>query len=138
MPVSAKMFSLALAVATVSGCGGNPIHPEQQPLGRSFDLRSGATAGVEGGLSVRFDRVVSDSRCAIDAICIWEGDAVLSVTLSTSNAAQRDAEIHTQPAQSEVVYGQHRVSLSALAPYPRSGLPTRPEDYVATFIVTPR
>ena len=26
-------------------------------------------------LSIQFDNLVSDSRCPIDAICVWEGDA---------------------------------------------------------------
>lgn len=42
----------------------------QQPLGQPFDLRPGASAAVEGGLKVTFERVPSDSRCPMDALCI--------------------------------------------------------------------
>ena len=52
------------------------------PLDQPFDLRAGQSAVVPGGLKVTFDRVVSDSRCPIDAICVWAGEAVIALKLS--------------------------------------------------------
>jgi hypothetical protein len=129
-------FSGLLLVSLAAGCSGNPNQPESIPLGQSFDLRSAAIATVEGGLAVSFDRVVSDGRCGIDAICVWEGDAVLAISLSSVGGSPASYEIHTQPLQSEVKHGSFLVKLTALSPYPISSRPTNPEDFVATFKVT--
>ena len=129
---------VGLLLVSLAACSGNPNQPGSIPLGQAFDLRAGATAAVEGGLAMSFDRVVHDSRCAIDAICVWEGDAVLVVTLSSVAGPPASYEIHTQPLQSEVGHGSFLVKLTALSPYPRSNRPTNPEDFVATFKVTSR
>jgi len=87
---------LAIIVALVlSACGaaaGGP--PASVPLGRDFVLTPGQSARVDV-LSVKFDRVASDSRCPPNAECFWEGDATVQVTLHSPSAAGTGAELHT-------------------------------------------
>jgi hypothetical protein len=119
-------------------CLNNPTQPNQLPLGQAFDLRVGASAALRGGLTISFDGVQSDSRCPMDALCVWAGDAVVVVSLSQAARARDQRELHTDPSGSKVSYLAYSITLVALAPYPRSDRQTRPEDYVATFIVTAR
>ena len=75
--------------------------PPSQPPCRSdqpFDLRAGQSAVVPGGLKVTFDRVVSDSRCPIDAICVWAGEAVIALKLSRGFAAPVEREVRADSA----------------------------------------
>ena len=67
-----------------AGCAGNSTQPSRTPLGQPFELQSGASAILDGGLTIRFDRVASDSRCPLDAICLQfhAGDAVVVVSMS--------------------------------------------------------
>lgn len=136
------MRSLALRLLTTSilvsvACASNPTKPSPLPLGRSFELRAGASANVEGGLAMSFQRVMSDSRCPMDALCVWAGDA--TVVLTVSRDGQPVArELHTNPSNFEVSYSDYTIKLISLAPYPRSDRQIRPEDYVATLSVAAR
>jgi hypothetical protein len=90
------------------------------------------------GLRLTFDRVRSDSRCPLDALCIQAGEAIVVLTLSRSAAGQVEQELRTTPAFSEATYLSYVIKLVALAPYPRSTQQIRPADYVATLTVDRR
>jgi len=124
---------IAIAIVAACGCFKNPTGPDAV-VGTPFELKLGAIATLPDNARLRFDNVRSDSRCPIDAICITAGDATIAVTLlrGTGNEAR---ELHTVPAQSQFSYSKYVVKLTELQPYPRASQPTRPEDYVATFVV---
>jgi hypothetical protein len=117
-----------------AGCAGNPTQPGR--FGEPFELRAGASATLDGGLAIIFDRVVSDSRCPINAICVTAGDAVVAVTISQGAAGSGRRELHTDARGSEASYLAYTIKLLQLQPFPEAGRPTRPEDYSATFAVT--
>ena len=119
-----------------AGCAGTPTQPGQ--LGQPFELRAGTSATLEEGLAVIFDRVDSDSRCAIDAVCITAGDAVIAVTISQGAAGSGRRELHTEPNGSEASYLAYSIKLLELQPYPQTGRQRRPDEYVATLIVARR
>ena len=121
-----------------AGCAGNPTQPGKVPLGEPFELRSGTSATFDGGLAIIFDRVASDSRCPIDAICITNGDAIIAITISQGAAGSGSRELHTDARGSEASYLNYSIKLLELQPYPQSSRPTRPEDYVATLTVARR
>jgi hypothetical protein len=128
----------ALLWATVSlGCGG-PTSASQLPLGQAFELRPGTSAALQDGLKVAFDAVRSDSRCPMDALCIWAGDAIVAVRLSQSAGSQVERELHAGASGSEASYLTYSIKLVALMPYPRSDRQIQPHDYVATFTVNAR
>jgi hypothetical protein len=133
------MLRTVLVVATLSvACAGNPTQPTDVPLGQSFELRSGASAALQDGLKVSFSSVSSDSRCPMDAICIWAGDAIVKVALSQSGGSPAERDLHTDSGGSQAAYLSYTIKLVTLAPYPRSDRPIRPEDYVATLVVEAR
>lgn len=121
-----------IVLVAVCGCR-NPTGPDAV-VGTPFELKLGAMATLPDGARLRFDNVRSDSRCPIDAICVTAGDATIALTLlrGSGNEAR---ELHSIPAQSQFSYSKYLVRLTELQPYPRSNQQTRPEDYVATFVV---
>jgi hypothetical protein len=118
-----------------AGCAGNPAQPGQPSFGEPFDLRAGASATIDQGLAIIFDRVMSDSRCPMDAICVTAGDAVVAVTISQGAAGSGGRELHTDARGSEASYLAYTITLLALQPFPQSGRQIRPDDYVATLAV---
>lgn len=89
-------------------------------------------------LRIRFDTVRSDSRCPMDALCVRAGEAVIAITLSLPGEAAIGRELETVPAKSQTGYSRFTITLSSLAPYPRSDRPIQPNDYIATFVVNVR
>ena len=126
-----RCVALLTAVAAV-GCF-NPTGPDAV-VGTPFKLEVGAVASLPENARLRFDSVRADSRCPMDAICITAGDATIAVTLMRRSGNEA-RELHTVPAQSQFSYSKYVIRLTELQPYPRASLPSKPEDYVATFIV---
>jgi hypothetical protein len=132
------LVSSSVCVALSAACSSHPTGPGQVPLGQSFELRAGSSAIVEGGLTITFNGVKSDSRCPMDALCVWAGDAIVAVSLSQTGGDPAERELHTASAGSEASYRSYWVKLVALAPYPRSDRQIRQQDYAATLAVTAR
>jgi hypothetical protein len=128
---------LLLAALLPIACFGSPTGPDAV-VGRPFELKAGATSALPDGSRLTFNRVQSDSRCPMDAICVWAGDASIAITIRPGNGAAQSHELHTQPTGSQITYGAYTIALTALAPYPRASQPTPADQYVATFVVTTR
>jgi hypothetical protein len=129
---------LSLLLLLCAGCGGSSTRPDQTPLGKPFELRAGTSANLDEALTITFERVSNDSRCPMDVVCIWAGDAVVSVSISQGAGGWVRRELHTDPSGSETSYSMYSVKLLALSPYPRSDRQIRPEDYVARLSVAPQ
>jgi hypothetical protein len=137
--VTRTIIVASFLYASVSlGCTRHPTQPSPLPLGQAFELRSGASAMLRDGLTVTFDGVRSDSRCPMDALCVWAGDAIIAVRLSQPAGGQVERELHTDPSGSQASYLAYVIKLVALAPYPRSDRRIQPDDYVATLTVETR
>ena len=125
-----------LAALGAAGCV-NPTSPDAV-LGKPFELRTGASAELPDGSQLTFTRVVSDSRCPIDAICISAGDAEISVQLRPPKGQAESRPLHTQPSASRISYASYTIALTELTPYPQASRPTPVTEHVATFLVTLR
>jgi len=133
LPVFVFLFS-----TFSTGCAGHSGAPGRTPLGQSFELRAGSSAAIEGGLQITFERVPSDSRCPMDALCIRAGEALVALTVSRDGRNADSRELRADGAASETTYLGFSIKLIALAPYPRSDRQILPEDYVATLAVAAR
>jgi hypothetical protein len=117
----------------VAGCGGDLTGPTV-PLGARFVLAPGEVANVgDGAMQVRFDRVLGDSRCPADAICIQGGDAVVRLELVSRHRVQV-YELHTGSMR-PVEHGGVTIELLDLSPYPFSSRVIQPDEYRATLRV---
>jgi hypothetical protein len=67
------------------------------PAGRDVTLRLGQEAAVQGkDLTVRYTRVVADSRCRPGMQCIWQGEATLAFLLKQPGRGESTtAELHS-------------------------------------------
>jgi len=132
-----RAWSIAAAGLWLAGCGGGPTVPSV-PQVQEFVLEVGESAVVSGtGLSVRFERVLSDSRCPADAICITAGEAVVAVSVGRNGHPVEDLSLRTDGTGSRAVVGAWTLSLTKLDPYPFASRPAAPGDYKASFRVDP-
>jgi hypothetical protein len=131
--MAARSLLVLLAIVAVAGCW-NPTSPDAV-VGEPFDLKVGATATLADGLRIKFDRVTADSRCPSDVQCVRAGEAIIAVSLATSNGGPETREMRTDATGSRISYADHTIQLMALAPPPRSTQQIDPRDYVAAFVV---
>jgi hypothetical protein len=93
-------------------------------------LRHGEYKRVAGEqLGVGFTAVLTDSRCPIDAVCVWMGDAVAELELTTAGGRTGKLELHTSLEPKSQLWNEVKVTLLELQPAPRASEPTRPAAY---------
>jgi PrcB C-terminal len=114
--------------AAVNTCGGTTADTVRLGFGKPADTHR---------VRVTLLHVVNDSRCPINALCIWEGDA--AVTLRFEQGTQSaDVTMHTSPKMGVVstIVGGAEFQLVGLTPFLVIGQPAPQEsDYTAILAV---
>ena len=131
------VFAGAMAIL-MSGCAtpsGIPPVIHVQP-GQQFELAMGQEAQIQGSaVSVKFSGVGEDSRCGTDVQCVWEGNALVRLTLSSSATTPSESALNTSLEPKQTPYGGVTIRLVGLKPYPKAGKVIPQTDYVATLEV---
>jgi hypothetical protein len=133
----------ALALLGGTGCGMEsptaPPPPKTVALNEDFELAAGQTGVVgESGLSVVFERVGSDSRCAVDVTCVWEGDAAVELRATATGQPEGKVDLHTstQMGSRQGRYLEFTITLQNVNPQPRSQDRIKDSAYRVTLRVT--
>jgi hypothetical protein len=130
-----KNFLVLFVLLFILGCDGEQLlSPGQsaQKLDTVFELKVGQSAVISSEqISFKFDSVPADSRCPMNAICVWEGNAVVALSFGDSKTV-----INTSIDPKEFVYGNYKIKLVSLQPYPSLPDEILPDAYVARFIVS--
>jgi len=135
---------VAVLLAACAAQASNPWYSGREvALATDFDLPVGEKVGVAGTrLVVEFVRVAEDSRCPMNARCIWEGNARVVVRVeefaskatekvrSISNTLELNTSERFATRQS---FGKFDVVLVHLEPTPMTG--EKVEKYVARLRV---
>jgi hypothetical protein len=113
-----------------------------QPL--QVELRFDATTVVEWpNTSHRIDidwYKVGESRCAVDAVCVWEGEVKVHLAVEPAGAERREIILTRQNDQDERATGEidgYRIRVGEVTPLPRLDVIPESSDYRALLIVTP-
>jgi hypothetical protein len=131
---------LASIVLVLAGCGASHVArimvaPEVK-VGEDFDLAVGKVVRIEGKtLHVYFASVIDDSRCPMNARCVWEGNAKIAVQLGDLSAPTFELNTSDRFATRGGLF-DHDVVLVRLEPTPMTG--EKVEKYVATLRVEAR
>jgi hypothetical protein len=96
-------------------------------FGKSVDSR---------GVKVTLTGVPNDSRCPINAVCIWEGDAAVALRFE-KNGQATDVTLHTSPKAGVVstTVGGAEFRLAGLLPAPVTPNAAKESDYTAVLVV---
>ena len=120
--------------AAVAGCARNG--PVEVSPDSDFELGIGETARVEdGALTITFERVVEDSRCPVDAVCIRAGRATIRLATRAREGEPVPLELSTREGPDAAASGPFTIRLVAIAPPRRAREPGDPGPYRATLRV---
>jgi hypothetical protein len=138
-----KKLVMVLAVAAAAGCASSTAEPEGidsaatiVAVGDTITLRFGDAVSVaQSGLRVQFRAVKGDSRCPIDAVCVWEGDAHVQIAVGDASSAQV-YDLHTALEPKEARHDSYRFRLVEVGPARVSTQTPRPADYYIRLVIT--
>ncbi len=145
-----------LAALIILGCDENPVSELEGgsdtlptadivvvDLEDEIVLGYGETAYIESeGLWVSFTEVIGDSRCPMDAYCIWPGQAEIGLALEKRRGMEDPIVLLLQPGRDpfeepqiyECSYG-YRIYFLQLSPYPSAGHTIPDESYIARIVI---
>lgn len=140
--VRVRRLATASTLVVVAACGNSstassPVLPSvQAATNTEFELAIGQKATLASpAVTVRFDTVTADSRCPIDAICVWPGDAALRFTITVGNGASKSVELHSFTEPKLVTEGGAIIELLRVTPATDSRRPIALKDYRARLIL---
>jgi len=127
---------IAVALVSSLACGSDATGPQPRVLivGDTTFVELPVTAAITvGSISIDFLSVPEDSRCPLDVVCVWSGEARTELGLTHMSLTVIDTLSTLSPSELDI-HG-YRVSLRALDPYPVLAEPHGPEEYVAHLAV---
>lgn len=123
---------MALACADEGPSG--PLPAVQEVLADSLELAPGQEVLV-GIFRLSFLEVSSDSRCPVDAVCVWQGNAAVEIAVGVGEGPSHPRTLDTADGIPTVDFSGFRVTLLDLRPVPHAGVPIPAGDYRARFRV---
>jgi hypothetical protein len=117
-------------VGILAGCNSTAA----PGLGDEFTLHVGESAAItELGLWMRFNRVVDDSRCPANVVCVWQGDGAVLLEIAPLNGDSKESVLHTSVEPNSISVGRAELRLVKLDPYPAAPGSIDPNAYVVTL-----
>ncbi len=130
MRPAAVVFCLLAAPACIFQ---SPTHPSQ--VDAQLVIAVGQTVAVPGTVvQIHFDRVIGDSRCPADVMCVQAGDAIVRIAVVSGSRGSQEYDLHTGNTR-PVLHDDLTIALVQLQPYPFSSVPIQPGDYRLTLHV---
>ena len=126
-----KIITISLLAMLVTACGWSAYEYRKDRIVTDIDVPVGKTvAAGSTGLSVIFDSVEQDSRCAINARCVWGGVGIVNATVINAAGERKSIKLSTINYETfnkvEKVFGKD-FELVDLLPKPVAGSGAKPE-----------
>jgi hypothetical protein len=74
-------------------------------------------------LQICFDALLSDSRCPINAVCVWQGEATVKLSLHANGTEKsfKLSTINNPPTfRNDTTISGYKIKLVSVSPYPGS------------------
>lgn len=130
------VVTIALFLAACSAAAGEVT----ASLGEESMLKVGQGVAIQGqDLKVKFQEVVQDSRCPMDVICVWQGEASMLVEITYRESVHPVVLTQSGMAGELTTKEFNEYTLAfRLEPYPDSARQIPAKDYRLVLAVTKR
>lgn len=134
---------VAMVLTAAAGCGGAATDTPEPYIvshtisaGDTVRLQLGEAAALAGSaVVIRFSSVEGDSRCPVDVVCVWEGDAHIRLEVRHAGTVRIRADLHTTLQPRSVRYDDLEFHLVDVAPAPTSTRTTPSHEYSIRIVV---
>jgi len=130
------MRKLGILLALTAACGG----ATEPTIGHEFQLAFGESVTVpEAAVWLHFTDVVADSRCPLQAQCVWAGDAAIALEIAPTwqGGDSRTDTLHTNLDPQAAALDGYELRLVRVDPYPVMPGTLPPASYRVTLRVDP-
>ncbi len=110
-----------------------------QTPAQTIVLAPGQVERVAGTpVTITLSGVGEDSRCPEGVDCVWAGDVSVTLRLEARGTPTQDVTLRLNTSPRDVMHGDHRVTVAAVAPHPKAGEKIEPKSYRVTMRVEAR
>ena len=82
------LLLICMTFLTFSACKKDREATPENKFGETITLKIGQSAEIDdNNLSISFQDLVDDSRCATGATCVWEGQVVVNLDINQTSPA---------------------------------------------------
>lgn len=136
--LSAALGLVLLATAFSAGQFATPTSAAANSLGDTVEvvLAPKGYVVLPDGTRLTFARVVSDSRCPTDVVCIWQGEVVAGFGIQTEDSDPRDFEITFDGSPSTETIEGYAITVTDVQPSRQSTQPIDADDYRVTVTIS--
>lgn len=114
------LVSPAILSTVLYGCSAVPTADANGNMrtvadGAPFQMDAGDNVRLADGSALRYERILTDSRCPPNVKCVWAGDAILAFVWTPKGAESQSFELHTGLEPRSHDLGQRRLTLQSVA-----------------------
>jgi hypothetical protein len=119
-------------------CKKESLSPGTFKLGESFELSLANPSADADDLSIYYINIEEDSRCPNNAVCIWEGRAVINFEFVAGRNSHNVQLIDRVgfPEMAKDTIEKYIIHLESVDPYPENNVTLEEEDYRFTLKIT--
>jgi hypothetical protein len=133
-----RMVVLAFTVIScerdsVVNCSCAPV-PDNFILSVPYKKAAYGYQCCEKQIMIKFANLMQDSRCPVNTTCVWEGTAIIGISINDNEKEITPLEIH-KPIQEEILDILWTIELIELTPVPIMDQTINPNDYIAKIQV---
>jgi len=126
-----RTLLVTLSALSLTACGSDnpaPVEAAGRLAGAATVLAPGESAAspADSRHVVTLVGVANDSRCPINATCVWEGDADVRLSHRVGTGPDVLFTLRVNRVPRDTVIGVTRIALDSLTPYPVSSEPVIP------------
>lgn len=125
------LFGVGLAGCTLDAVGINDDARDE------VLLSPGTVKQIGDAFHIVFTKVTSDSRCAVDVVCVWQGDATVEIGLWAGLGPTHLFTLSLYGTPRSVSFAGQEVTFLSLSPQPRSDREIDPDSFRARFRIRP-
>ncbi len=108
--------------------------PSKVTVDKEFSLGIGQSASIDGEkLVIKFKAVIEDSRCPINALCVWAGNGKVEFEVLDIDGRIKTIILNTGDEPRSAALKKHRLILVSLNPPRTEGVSISPGDYSVTL-----
>ena len=127
-------YMMSIFLLTIVSCNQNSVRVVDIPANQEFTLKIGEQASVDNGsLFIQFTDVVEDSRCPMNARCIWAGNGKIALEIQKTHSDMVTRTLNTTLEPQSTEFDSYEIQFKMLTPEPVAGSEIRREDYRATL-----
>jgi hypothetical protein len=143
MNIRPLLFTAVCWSIFFSGCVQTDRHAGGREFGKTFQLAFDTSVQMEGGTEISFIQLLKDSRCPDDALCTWEGEAVIAIAVQHDRESPNVVEMkipgyvdrYSTEGHSTFILPEFTITLLQLDPYPVIDHSQPKIAYVATLLI---